>query len=188
MVIAHRTHYTYADYVRIERDANLKHEYLNGQIFAMAGGSREHARLAAAIISALSAQVRARGCDVYTSDLQVRILATGLATYPDVSVVCGKFEPDPENKEALTNPKVLVEVLSPSTEEYDRIDKFEHYKQIESLGEYVLVWQSERRVEVRSRGAGGTWDIKTFGDGALALLPSVEARIDVRALYDTAPE
>ncbi|WP_437738826.1 Uma2 family endonuclease [Sorangium sp. So ce1335] len=105
--------YTHAEYLEQERASPTKHEFLNGEIFAMAGGTPEHARLSASVIAELRAQLRGRPCAVYASDLRVRVQATGLSTYPDVSVVCGRLERDIEDNDAALNPIVLVEVGLP---------------------------------------------------------------------------
>lgn len=185
---AHGIRYERADYLALEAGSNVKHEFLGGQIYGMAGGSPEHAALAAAVVGLLFAQVRIGRCRVYDADLRVRVLETGLTTYPDVSVVCGPLERDPEDDNAVTNPSVLVEVLSRSTEEYDRGDKFEHYKRIVSLRQYVLVSHRERRVEVWSRDHGDVWTSVVALDGERAALPSIGANLDVRELYDAVSE
>jgi Uma2 family endonuclease len=127
--------FTFRDYVEVEERGSLKHEFLEGRVWAMAGGSARHAALTARIISALTVQLRDRRCEVFTSDLRVRIVETGLATYPDASVVCGKLELDPEDPKGhtVTNPVLVVEILSPSTQDYDRGEKREHFQRIASL-------------------------------------------------------
>ena len=108
---AHRIHYTYAEYLTLEASSNVKHEYLDGQIYAMAGGTPEHAALAAAVIGLLFPELRRGRCRAYDADLRVRVPSTGLATYPDVTVVCGPLERDAEDGQAVTNPTLIVEVL-----------------------------------------------------------------------------
>lgn len=185
---AHRIHYTRDEYLALEASSNVKHEYLDGQIYAMAGGTPEHAALAAAVIGLLFGQLRGGRCVAHDADLRVRVPATGLSTYPDVTVVCGPRERAPDDPHAITNPTLIVEVLSRSTEEYDRGDKFEHYKTLPSLREYVLVSHGERRVEVWTRDESGTWTRAIAGDGATASLASIGAVLDVRELYDAAAE
>jgi len=129
-------------------------------VYAMVGGSLPHSGLAVAIAAELRSLSRARGCQVFSSDAKVRVRATGLVTYPDVSVVCGPIERDPDDRNAITNPSVLVEVLSESAEGYDRGAKFAHYRELPSLCDYVLVSQYERRVEVYSRDAHGLWALR----------------------------
>ena len=184
---AHRVRYTHIEYLALEASSNVKHEFLDGQIYAMARGTPEHAALAAAVVGLLFAQLRAGRCRAHSADLRVRVPATGLSTYPDETVVCGPRERDPGDPQAVINPTLVVEVLSASTEEYDRGDKFEHYKHLASLREYVLVSHRERRVEVWSRAPEG-WSVEIIHEGDVARLPSIAARLDVRELYEAAAE
>ena len=175
---------TYEEYVAFERDAESKHEFVNGHVHAMSGGSPEHARLAAAVIGELRARLIGKPCVAFTSDLRVRIQATGRSTYPDVTVVCGKLERDATDIDAVTNPRVIVEVLSPSTESSDRGDKWAHYQRVDSLREYVLVSQATPRIEVFSRDeAQSGWLYRQYGMGQTVQLRSVELSIDVDAIY-----
>jgi Uma2 family endonuclease len=183
--LRHKLNYTHAEYLGFEASSNVKHEFLDGQIYAMAGGTPEHAALAAAAITLLGPQLRGGQCRPYNSDLRVRT-PSGLTTYPDVTVICGPRELDAADSLAVTNPTLIVEVLSRSTEEYDSGDKFEHYKTLPSLREYVLVSHRERSVEVRSREADG-WGTTVVHEGEFATL-SIGARLDVRELYDAAAE
>ena len=177
--------YAFTEYLAIEEVAGVKHEYLDGEIYAMAGGTPEHAALAAAVTTALGEQLRGGPCRVYSSDLRVRILATGLATYPDVTVVCGPTERDPESATHVTNPRVVVEVLSDGTEAYDRGEKLEHYKQVPSLAAVVLVSHRNRCIDVWSRGAA-VWEVMTFRSGQTAPIPSLDCCLDVDAVYHAA--
>lgn len=183
----HGVHYSYAEYLELEATSNVKHEYLEGQIYAMAGGSPEHAALQAATIGLLFAQLEGGRCRAHSSDLHVRVIATGLGTYPDVTVVCGPSERDPAHRQTVVNPIAIVEVLSDSTEEYDRTDKFEHYKQVPSLRHYVLVSHRERVVEVWSRD-GDVWSQAISREGERANLSALDASLDVRQLYEHAAE
>ncbi|WP_438041225.1 Uma2 family endonuclease [Sorangium sp. So ce128] len=185
---AHRIHYTYAEYLALEASSNVKHEYLDGQIYAMAGGTPEHAALAAAVIGLLFPELRRGRCRAYDADLRVRVPSTGLATYPDVTVVCGPLERDTQDEQAVTNPTLIVEVLSRSTEEYDRGDKFEHYKRLPSLRQYVLVSHRERCMEIWTRDADGGFTSAIAREGDVALLASIGARLDVRELYEAAAQ
>jgi Uma2 family endonuclease len=143
--------FTYREYLERERETGLKHEFLRGQIYAMAGGTPEHARLIAATTIALGSVVDPLKCRIFTSDLKVRVRATGLATYPGVTVVCGEAARDGEDPNAIVNPKLVVEVLSTSTEAYDRGEKWAHYRLMQSLEAYVLVSQVPERVEIYER-------------------------------------
>src|SRR6202007_916231 len=135
-----------------ESDSTTKHEFVDGEIYAMAGGSPRHNELAFRISTAIGIGKPA-GCRGFTSDQKIRVLATGRVTYPDISVVCGAVERDPGDYtgHTITNPTLLVEVLSPSTEEVDRISKLRDYRLIPTLREYVLVSQDEPRIEVYRR-------------------------------------
>ncbi|HXV64241.1 MAG TPA: Uma2 family endonuclease [Vicinamibacteria bacterium] len=174
--------YTYSEYLAHEAASNVKHEYLDGEIYAMAGGSPAHAELSVAVSSALRAQLQDGPCRVFSSDLRIRVAATGLATYPDVTVVCGPLERDREGRETVMNPKVLVEVLSDGTERYDRGEKFEHYKQIPSFEEYVLLSQKEEQVEVWRR-EDGSWRRRTARSGERLTLESIDCELVVDDLY-----
>lgn len=179
---APRHRHSYRDYLALEQASNVRHEYLAGEIYAMAGGTPEHAALAAAVISFLHAALRDGPCRVFASDLRVRVVATGLATYPDVVVVCGQLERDSESDVTALNPTLLVEILSDGTEDYDRGEKFEHYRRIPSLKEYVMVSHRGPSVEVWRAGAGG-WSRREARSGEKAVLESVGCDLDVDALY-----
>ena len=175
--------HTFAGYLRLERDSNTKHEFLDGEIYAMTGGTLLHAQLAVGVSSALHAQLRDRECHVYSSDLRVHVLATDLAAYPDVTVVCGVPELDPEDDDTVTNPRVVVEVSSDSTEKFDRGLKLKHYQQIPTLGAVVLVAQRERRIEVVSRQTDGSWLTRTSGPGETAEIPTIDCTLVVDDVY-----
>lgn len=174
---------SYAEYLAAESTSEVRHEFLNGEVWAMAGGTPEHAALAAALIRELGAALRGKPCRVYTSDARVRVASTGLSTYPDVAVVCGALETAPDDPDAITNPVVLVEVLSDATEAYDRGAKAAHYRQIASLKEYVLLSQSEALVEVYRRAASGRWELLEARGGEAIELEALGVRLDVSALY-----
>lgn len=178
------TRMTYEEYLAAEAVSEVRHEFLHGEVWEMAGGTPNHAALAAAVIGGLATALRGKPCRVFTSDLRIRIVATGLSTYPDVSVVCGTAETAAEDKDAITNPVVLVEVLSDSTEAYDRGAKASHYRRIPSLREYVLVSQSEPLIEVHRRGAAGSWEMREARAGELAELASLGVYLDVSAVYE----
>ena len=181
--VRHHRH-SFKDYLAVEEVSTVKHEYLDGEIYAMAGGSVLHAALSAATLAALHRQLAGR-CRVFSSDLRVRVRATGLASYPDVTVVCGAAETDPESADTVVSPTLVVEVLSPGTMEYDLGEKFDHYRQIPSLGAVLYVWQDKRQVEVRER-AGGDWKTTTVGAGGTASISSIGCALDADALYEDA--
>lgn len=172
----------YAAYLAFERDAETKHEFVDGQIVAMAGGTPEHARLAASVIQALGAALRGRRCSAFSSDLRVHVPATGRSTYPDVTVVCDERRTADVDPDAIVNPTVIVEVLSPGTEASDRGEKFAHYRRLASLKEYVLVGQSEPRIEVYRR-EGDAWALRDYGPGDRVALASLDVELEVDAIY-----
>lgn len=182
-----RHRYTYGEYLAYEEDAAMKHEFVDGEILAMAGGSPRHSALAMNVGVAIRLS-RPAGCKVFQSDLKVRVLATGRATYPDVSMVCGPLELDAADRyqKTITNPTLLVEVLSPSTEDVDRISKRRDYQIIPSLREYVLVSQHEPRVEVYRRQSSGSWEYIDVREGTVNL--ATGPALDLAALYRDLPD
>ena len=176
-----RVHYTYSEYTALEDESPIRHEYLDGEIYAMAGGSPDHAALAAAVIRALAAELRP-SCRPFTSDLRIRISATGLSTYPDVSVVCGKTERAAEDPLAVTNPALLVEITSPSTEDYDRGEKLRHYQQLPSVSEILIVSHRGPRVTLHRRDRSG-WVVVEGSAGEMLELNSVGVKLSVDAVY-----
>jgi Uma2 family endonuclease len=179
-----RQQHTFVEYVRLEEMSPVKHEFLEGLVWAMAGGSPNHAGIAANISGALSLQLRDQPCQVFSSDLRIRVRETGLATYPDVSVVCGRLEMDPEDpkQQTVVNPRVLVEVLSPSTEAYDRGEKLAHYKRIMSVDDIVLVAHDRCQVEVWHRAPSG-WVLDVTHDHGSAEIPSIAASLSLDEVY-----
>ncbi len=180
-----RYRYTYDEYLALERDSEMKHEFADGEIYAMAGGSLRHSALASRISAALES-ARPSDCIAFQSDMRLRVLATGRATYPDASMVCGPIQLDPADPSGttITNPSLLVEVLSPSTEEVDRGSKMEDYQRIPSLQEYVLVSQ-QPRVEIYRRLSSGSWEYRELREGAMKLASG--ATLDLSILYADLP-
>jgi Uma2 family endonuclease len=170
-------------YLALERTEGRRLEWFAGRVYAMAGGTLAHAELAAALIAELRTLVHGRGCRVYTSDAKVRVVATGLATYPDVAVVCGAVVRDRDDPNAMTNPIVLVEVLSEGTEAYDRGDKFAHYQELPSLQHYVLASQHEARIEVYTR-AESAWVLRAARSGGQAALSALGGALSVDRVYE----
>lgn len=173
---------TYAEYLAREARSDVKHEYLRGHVWAMAGGTVEHGRLSAAIIRELGNLLAERPCVVFTSDVRVRIEATDRTTYPDAFVVCGPRRTSPSDENAITNPLLIVEVLSDGTERDDRGEQFAHYRHLATLEEYVLVSQSAVRIESFRRTDAG-WILSEAGPGEKLALRSIEAELDVDAVY-----
>lgn len=178
---ARRVHYTYEQYRALEEEAGVRHEYLDGEIYAMAGGTPDHAALAAAVIALLGPQLPP-GCRTFTADLRIRISATGLATYPDVTVVCGRTLRAPDDPIAVINPVLLVEVTSDSTEEYDRGQKLQHYQHVPSLREVLIVSHREPHLTLHRREGEVGVVIDARGGEWLAL-EGIAARLLVDDVY-----
>jgi Uma2 family endonuclease len=181
-----KSFYTPEQYLAMERDAPTRNEYIAGEIFATSGASLAHNRISANVSRTLGNALEGRDCDVVGSDMRVHVPATTLYTYPDVVVVCGEPEfADGEYLDTLTNPVAVVEVLSPSTEAYDRGEKFAHYRRLPSLVDYVLVSQNALRVEHFARQPDGSWSLHVAEDapGASVTLASVGASLTVAEVY-----
>ncbi len=147
-----------ADYLAFERaQTDAKHEYLDGEITAMSGASVEHNLIAVNVITALRSQMRGRPCNVFGGDMRVKVSATGLYTYPDISALCGERQLEDDAFDTLLNPSVIIEILSPSTEAYDRGVKFAHYQRIASLQVYALIAQDKGRIEIYQRQENDNW-------------------------------
>lgn len=173
---------SYTAYLALERDTDQRHEWLRGEVWAMAGGSPTHAALAAAILRELGLLALEHGCTAYSSDLKVRVDLTDLSTYPDAAVLCGPVVASPVDALAVTNPTVLVEVLSDSTERYDRGDKWQHYKRLDTLQHYLLVSQRSRHLELFSREAG-RWLYTDATEGESLALPGLGGTLSVDRVY-----
>jgi Uma2 family endonuclease len=175
--------YTYADYVAVEMDSPGKHEFFDGQIYAMAGGSEDHSALSVAVTAALLAAAQPGPYRVHSSDLRIYVEAVGLATFPDGSVICGPLEQHPPSPRATAlNPTVLVEVTSDTSEEYDTGFKLEAYQTVPSLRDYVIVSHRERRITVYRR-TGTDWLMRVAIAGERVAVESVGAELDVDAIY-----
>jgi Uma2 family endonuclease len=155
------TKLTEEQYLALDRAAEFKSEYFDGEMFAMSGGSMEHARLQKNITGELYNALRERDCEPFGSDFRVRV-SSRMYTYPDVSVVCGKPALADDRQDVLLNPAVIFEVLSPSTETYDRGFKFKHYRTVASLQDYILVNQTEIRIEHYTRQANNLWILRDY--------------------------
>jgi Uma2 family endonuclease len=171
------------EYLAFERGSADKHEYVDGEIFPMSGGTYEHSLLASNVARELGNALADRPCDVHGPDMRIKVAATNRFFYADASVVCGEPVFADDARDNVLNPKVVVEVLSDSTERYDRGEKFAHYRRIEALREYVLVSQSEPLVEHFSRQADGTWLYRALGPGDELVLPSLGCAVSVDRIY-----
>lgn len=170
------------EYLERERRAGSKSELINGQMVAMAGGSPRHNAIAVNVAAELRGRLAGRGCVVFNSDQRVHVPATGLYTYPDVSVSCDGPRFHAKDRDTLINPKLIVEVLSEATEAYDRGAKFAHYRSIPSLEEYILVSQAPPRVEHYRRVQPRQW-LLTELEGEEANVPALGVELPLRALY-----
>ncbi|MBI3951604.1 MAG: Uma2 family endonuclease [Acidobacteria bacterium] len=180
-----KRHLTPEEYLAIERKAEYKSEYFNGEVFAMAGAGERHNLIVANLIMELGRQLKKRPCKVYPSDMRVKIPVTGLYTYPDVVVVCGEPMFEDEHKDTLLNPTVLIEVLSESTEAYDRGKKFEHYRSVESLSDYVLIAQDAPKIEHYVRQPGNLWLLsETSGSQDIVQIDSIQCELALTEVYD----
>jgi Uma2 family endonuclease len=176
---------TEAEYLEFERSSELKHEFLNGDVFAMTGASEEHNLISVNVITALKTQLRGKPCKVYPSDMRVKITATDLYTYPDISVMCGEAQFTDDRLDTLVNPTLIVEILSPSTESYDRGKKFQHYRELPSLREYLLIAQDSPRIERYLRKDNGLWEFTDAkGLEATLPLPSIDCALMLADVYD----
>lgn len=149
--------YTYEQFLSYEASSNVRHEFLDGEIYAMAGGTVDHAAIAANLTGLLVGQLRSGECRAFSSDLKVRVIAADLATYPDVTVICGKPQTDPASDHVVLNPTVLVEVTSTSSESWDRGEKLDFYKLIPSLRACLIVSHRARHIELHQRDDDGAW-------------------------------
>ena len=176
---------TPGEYLEIERQAETRSEYWNGEMFAMAGGSEAHNILADNLVVAFRLKLRGGACRCYSRDMRVQVSATGFYTYPDLVVVCGERKFLDAKRDTLLNPILIVEVLSPTTEAYDRGVKFSHYRALESLQQYVLVSQDRVQVECFTRQPGGQWMLTAMSRlGDTVLLESVGCAIPMAEIYE----
>ena len=181
----HNIYVTQQDYLDQERQAETKSEYWNGEIYAMAGASPRHTLIAANIIISLGSRLKGRPCTVHTGDLRVSIAQTGLHTYPDVVIVCGQPVYEDRQKDTLLNPAIVVEVLSKSTESHDRGVKFEHYRRLESLTDYLLVSQDTACIEHRVRQPDDKWLLGIYqGLDTVVPLSSIDCELPLAEAYD----
>ena len=176
------------EYLALERASETKHELVNGHVVAMAGATPRHNAMVANVLASLVPQLRGKGCRPLASDQRVHVPATGLYSYPDITIVCGDLELHPKDSMTITNPRVIIEVLSEGTEAFDRGAKFAHYRGIPSLQAYVMIAQNEERVERYERGTGAAW---IFHEAVIATasleLAAVGASIVLSDIYADLP-
>jgi Uma2 family endonuclease len=178
------TKVTAEEYLALDRAAEFRSEFLDGEIVAMLGGSPRHSKLQINLALEVETALRGTPCQAFSSDLRVRV-SSRMYTYPDLTVVCGDLMLDDERQDSLLNPKVIFEVLSPSTEYYDRGLKFRHYREIESLIDYILVDQDQARIEQFTRGDAHTWTFRDYQNANEALLiESIGISVPIARIYE----
>jgi len=179
-----QTHYTAEEYLTLERSASYKSEFHDGQIYAMTGASRQHNLVSGNIYRELSLQLKKRPCEAYINDMRVKAVEANSYHYPDIAVVCGTPQFEDSHVDTLLNPTLLIEVLSPSTEAYDRGGKFAHYRKISTLYEYLLVSQDQPSIE-RYMRQGDVWILtEAVGPEASMSLESIDCVLSLREVYD----
>ncbi|WP_338113820.1 Uma2 family endonuclease [Thiococcus pfennigii] len=186
MSVAPQTHRSFVDWLAIERTTtDPRSEYVAGEVFAMAGGTEEHDLIVANLVRELGNQFKGRPCRVYESAMKVHIAAADVATYPDVMVICGERQFYDGRRDLVTNPSLIVEVLSESTEAYDRGDKFRHYRNLHSLRAYLLVSQYRVQAELFLRQPDGTWSLTSYQEPSESIpLRAIEADLSLAEIYD----
>jgi Uma2 family endonuclease len=179
-------HYiTEEEYLAYERSSTTRHEYYAGVIYAMAGGTEPHNLIAGNAYASLHNQLRRKPCRVYQSDMRVKIARTSLQTYPDVVVICGQPQFADSVRDTVINPIALIEVLSPSTERYDRGMKFQHYRMIDSLRDYILIAQDQHHIEHYVRQGDDTWVLReATGTEAQIYIQSIECMLRLEDVYE----
>jgi Uma2 family endonuclease len=186
MLAAPQTRLSFDDWLAIERTAtDQRSEYVAGEVFAMAGGTEEHNLIVANLVRELGNQLKGRPCRVYPSDMKVHIAAADLGAYPDVMVICGERQFHDARRDVVTNPTLIVEVLSESTEAYDRGEKFRHYRSLESLQAYLLLSQTQMQAELFVRQPDGAWSLRSYQDSETMIpLSVIDAELALAEVYD----
>ncbi len=179
-----KTYYTPEEYLELENQSEIKHEYLNGEIIAMAGGTTNHNKLSLKIAAKLLASLEEQGYEIYIGDVKLWIEDYNTYTYPDVMVVEGKAIYQGKNQTIITNPSVIIEVLSKSTSDYDQGDKFDIYRSLSSFKEYILIAQSQYYIKQFAKNEQGKWVLTDYrGESAILKFESVDFEISLKALY-----
>ncbi|HJZ50049.1 MAG TPA: Uma2 family endonuclease [Roseiflexaceae bacterium] len=186
MIAQPKPYISESEYLELERGSASKHEYFAGEIFAMTGASEQHNLIASNVMAMLHGQLRGRSCRIYPSDMRLKVVQTGLNTYPGITVVCGPPEfTDPTKRDTLINPTIVIEILSPSTERYDRGLKFQNYRSIASLQEYILIAQDQQRIECYARHADNEWLLtEAVGADTSLQIASLSVVLDLNEAYE----
>jgi Uma2 family endonuclease len=185
MTVETQPRYTFEDYLAAERAAELRHEYVDGQVFDMVGATESHNIIVANLTTLLVTQMKGRPCRVYANDMKVRIDVEDACKYPDITALCGEREFFDERRDVLLNPSLIIEVLSDSTEAYDRGEKFALYRRLPSLREYISASQERKRLELYMKQADGGWLRKEYNDDDdKVVLPCIDCVLTLRDVYD----
>jgi Uma2 family endonuclease len=186
MSVAPQPRLSFEDWLAMERvAADQRSEYVGGEVFGMAGGTEEHNLIVLNVGAELRNQLKDKPCRVYPSDMKVRIASDDVATYPDVMVICGERQFYDDRRDVVTNPTLIVEVLSDSSEAYDRGDKFRHYRNLPSLQAYLLLSQYRIQAELFLRQPDGTWNLSSYQDPSESIpLRVVDAELSLAEVYD----
>jgi len=177
--------YTVEKYLAMERASETKHEYVNGQIVAMAGATRKHNVIGTNISISLGTQLRRRPCELYSNDMRVQVREDGIYSYPDAVIVCGEPRFADKQFDTLLNPTVIIEVVSTSTEGYDRGEKFQQYRALDSLQQYVLVSQSRRLIDCLTRQDNDQWLLTSASHAdAVLQLASIDCMLALADVYE----
>ncbi|MGH9823876.1 MAG: Uma2 family endonuclease [Blastocatellia bacterium] len=185
MSVHHKTHLSAEEYLTIERHAEARSEYLSGETFSRDRSSERHNLIVANLVGEFRSQLKRRPCKVYPGDMRVKIQTVGLYTYPDVIVICAEPEFEDDNKDTLLNPTLIIEVLSESTEAYDRGKKFAHYRTLESLSDYMLVAQETASIDYYVRQGNGNWLLSVYKEIDDTIeLASVRCALPLNEIYD----
>lgn len=179
-----RYRYTVEEYLSFERGSPSKHEYYAGDIYAMVGATEPHVLIAGNTFFCLKAQLRGRPGKAYQSDMRLKVAPAGLFTYPDVMALCGEAQLSDDHRDTVENPQVVIEVLSPSTEAYDRGEKLEHYMRLDSLTDCLLVAQDTRRVEHHARQPDHSWKRNEVTGNGIVHLPSIGCELPLAEIYE----
>lgn len=180
-----RPYITEEEYLALDRASTTKHEYFHGRIYAMTGAKEPHNLINGNTLASLHSQLRRKPCRIYASDMRVKVTKTGLNTFPDIVIICGQPEFTDSTRDTVTNPVVIIEILSDSTERYDRGMKFQNYRTLDSLRDYILIAQDHRHIEHFSRQDGGLWVLhEAIGDTDIINILSVECTLNVEDVYE----
>ncbi len=185
MSVLTKSYVSVADYLALELSSEVRHEYENGEVREMPGGSEDHSTIGVNIKVSLRLALKDKPCGIHGGDLRIKIPHTGLYTYPDISVTCGERQFENAKRDSLLNPTIIFEILSPSTERYDRGRKFSHYQTIASVSDYLLVSQDAYQVEHFVRQADDTWLLKIYrGLEAKVFISSLNCELSLADIYD----